>query len=379
MITLPNPIGQAGLLAYYEFNGNYVNSQGNLRWNGTKVGTPVFSSTDAATVQAFEVTGVQTGNADCEKVSNGRITIFANRTDAVYSIDGVYYQTANQFSTLKAGNYTVYAKDPERCMIKSAVTVGNNHTFVPLSLTVSLCRENSYLGHSSPGTYTDTLYAANSCDTLRTLYLTENLKSIVSDNRTICEGASYLGHQTSGKYTDTLFAANGCDSIRILELTVLSEPRPDLGGSRSICKGDSIILFPGRYNSYLWQDGSSNDKLTVRRGGLYSVQVANTCGTKHQQVLITDGYCGLFFPGAFTPNGDGVNDEFRPAVYNLTNFQWRIFNRVGQVVFETKEDNKGWDGRIKGQLQNTGVYVWTCSYTKNNKVEIRKGTLVLIR
>ena len=378
MLTLPNPAGQAGLLAYYKFNGNFVNSQGNLLWNGTKVGNPVFSSAGAA-VQSFEVTGIQTDNTDCEKVNNGDITIFTNRTDAVYSIDGLHYQTANQFPALKAKNYTVYAKDPDGCMIKNAVTVGNNHSLVPLSLTVSLCRESSWLGHSSPGTYTDTLRAANSCDTLRTLYLTENLRSIVSVNRTICEGESYLGHQTSGKYTDTLVAANGCDSIRILQLTVLPEPRPDLGGSRSICKGDSISMFPGMYNSYLWQDGSSSDHLTVTNAGVYSVRVTNVCGTKQQQVLITDGYCGMFFPNAFTPNGDGLNDEFKPAVYNLANFQWRIFNRFGQTVFETKEYNKGWDGRIKGQLQNTGVYIWTCSYTKNNKTEIRKGTLVLIK
>ena len=378
MLTLPNPLNQAGLLAYYKFNGNYVNSQGNLLWNGTKVGSPIFSSADI-NVQAFEVTGVQTANADCEKVSNGNITILTNKTDAVYSIDGFHYQTANQFSALKAGDYTLYAKDPEGCLIKNAVTVGDNHSFVPLDLTVSLCRENSYLGHASPGTYTDTLPAANSCDTLRTLYLTENLRSIVSINQTICEGGSYLGHHVSGKYTDTLVAANGCDSIRIVALTVVPEPHPDLGSNRSLCKGDSINLSPGVYNSYLWQDGSSNEHLTVTRAGMYLVKVANSCGSKQQQVLITDGYCGLFFPNAFTPNGDGINDDFRPLVYNMKNFQWAIFNRVGQEIFETKQYNKGWDGRINGHLQNTGVYVWTCSYTKDNKVEVRKGTLVLIR
>ncbi|MEO5593528.1 MAG: gliding motility-associated C-terminal domain-containing protein [Chitinophagaceae bacterium] len=100
---------------------------------------------------------------------------------------------------------------------------------------------------------------------------------------------------------------------------------------------------------------------------------------KQQHMLITDGYRGIFFPGAFTPNGDRVNDEFRPVICNLENFQWIIFNRVGQLAFDTRENNKGWDDCIKGQLQNTGVYLWTCSFTKHNRTEIKKGTLLLIR
>jgi gliding motility-associated-like protein len=378
MLTLPNPAAQRGLLAYYTFNGNYVNRQGNLRWYGKKVGTPVFSSNDAS-IQSFEVTGVQTNNADCEKSGNGSVTVFVNRPDVVYSIDQVHYQTANQFASLHTGNYTVYARDSAGCLITSPAVVGNNHGLVPLNQTVSLCRQGSYSGHTAAGIYIDTLYANGSCDTLRTLHLTQSLQSLVTVNRTICEGGSYLGHDASGEYTDTLVAANGCDSIHILQLTVMSRPHPDLGASRPICKGDSINLFPGIFSSYLWQDGSSENHLTVSHPGMYSVQVANTCGSEQQNVLITDGVCGLFFPNAFTPNGDGVNDEFRPVVFNLSDFQWKIFNRFGQLVFETKELKKGWDGRLNGQLQNTGIYVWACSYTRGNKVEVRKGTMVLIR
>ncbi|MEP6747898.1 MAG: LamG-like jellyroll fold domain-containing protein [Bacteroidota bacterium] len=378
MLSLPKPGSQPGLLAYYKFDGNYTNSQGNALWNGRKVGSPVFSSGEAS-VQSFEVTGLQANNADCEKVNNGDITILANRPDAVYSIDAVYYQKANQFSGLKTGNYTVYAKDQEGCLLKNVVTVGNNHNLVPLDLHVSLCREGSFMGHSAAGTYTDTLPATGSCDTLRTLYLTGNLQSVVSVNRIICNGESYGGHHVTGKYTDTLVAANGCDSIQTLDLTVLSAPHPDLGNNRAICKGDSINLFPGKYNSYLWQDGTLQDHFTVTCAGVYSVKVANACGTRQQQLTITDGVCGLFFPNAFTPNGDGANDEFRPSAFNLANFQWKIFNRMGQLVFETKENRKGWDGRMNGKLQSAGVYVWTCTYTKNNKVEIQKGTMLLIR
>ena len=378
MLTLPNPASQPGLLAYYEFNGDYANSTGNTTWNGKQIGSPVFS-TGGAAIPLFEVTGIQTANADCEKVNNGSLIVSANRTDALFSIDGVRYQTSNQFSSLKTGNYNVYTKNSEGCLVKNAITVGNDHDLVPLSVTGSLCRGSSFLGHSAAGTYTDTVAARNGCDTLRTLTLTDNARTIVTNDVSICEGSSYLGHQASGKYTDTLVGSNGCDSIRVLQLTVIPRPRPDLGGSRSICKGDSINLTPGRYNSYLWQDGTSTDHLLVTQAGLYSVQVGNACGSKQEQVLITDGYCGVFFPNAFTPNGDGLNDQFKPVVYSLSDFHWKIFNRIGQLVFETSEYNKGWDGRVHGQPAVPGVYVWICSYTRNHKVEMKKGTLLLIR
>lgn len=378
MLTLPDPTGQRGLLACYTFDGNYVNRQGDNRWNGKKTGTPLFSSDDAS-IQSFEVTGIQTNNTDCEKSRNGVITVFASRPDAVYSLDRSHYQSANQFVSLDAGNYTVYARDSEGCLVTAGATVGNNHGLVALSQTFSLCREGSYYGHTGAGTYTDTIYAASGCDTLRTLHLTQNMQSITTDNRIICEGETYQGHQSSGEYTDTLVAANGCDSIHVLQLTVLSRPHPDLGANRSICKGDSINLFPGSFDAYLWQDGSSENHLTVTSPGVYSVRVSNTCGSEQQKLIVTDGVCGLYFPNAFTPNGDGRNDSFRPVIFNLHDFRWKIFNRFGQLVFETKEPAKGWDGRLNGQLQNAGVYIWACSYTRNDKVEVRKGSMVLIR
>jgi gliding motility-associated-like protein len=378
MLVLPNPGSQPGLLACYEFNGDYINSTGKTDWNGKITGSPALS-TGGAAIQSFEVTGIQTANADCEKVSNGSLLVTTNRAGAVFSIDGIHYQSNSQFSALKTGNYTVYTKDAQGCLLKDAATVDNNHNFVLLSLSGSLCRGGAFLGHTAAGTYIDTVTAGKGCDTLRTLVLTDNARSIDSSSMSICEGSSYLGHQVSGRYADTLVRTNGCDSIHILNLTVVPRPRPDLGGSRSICKGDSINLSPGPYSSYLWQDGSSTDHMLVTQAGVYSVQVVNACGSKQEQVLITDGYCGAFFPNAFTPNGDGHNDQFKPVVYSLSNFRWKIFNRMGQVVFETSEFNKGWDGTVRGQTPVPGVYVWTCSYSRNNKVEMKKGTLVLIR
>jgi gliding motility-associated-like protein len=92
--------------------------------------------------------------------------------------------------------------------------------------------------------------------------------------------------------------------------------------------------------------------------------------------------CLLELPNAFTPNGDGKNDVFRVLnAVKAENLELLIFNRWGQLIYQTKDWKKGWDGRIKGELQPTGVYVWLLRYTNRQtkqKLE-QKGTMTLIR
>jgi gliding motility-associated-like protein len=63
------------------------------------------------------------------------------------------------------------------------------------------------------------------------------------------------------------------------------------------------------------------------------------------------------------------------------NFELRIFNRWGQMLFQSKDWKRGWDGRLNGQLQPTGTYVWFVRYkdSRNNQLVERKGSVVLIR
>ena len=96
-------------------------------------------------------------------------------------------------------------------------------------------------------------------------------------------------------------------------------------------------------------------------------------------VLIT---CYIAVPSAFTPNGDGLNDYLYPLnAYKAGNLIFRIFNRYGQIIFETKDWTKKWDGRVKGIPQGSGTYVWTLNYTNTDSGQpvFLSGTTVLIR
>ncbi len=90
----------------------------------------------------------------------------------------------------------------------------------------------------------------------------------------------------------------------------------------------------------------------------------------------------VFVPTAFTPNNDGNNDVFRPIAVGMAKINYfSVYNRWGQLLFTTTTNGKqGWDGRVNGRLQNTGVFVWMVSAVDYlGKSFFLKGTVALIR
>jgi gliding motility-associated-like protein len=91
---------------------------------------------------------------------------------------------------------------------------------------------------------------------------------------------------------------------------------------------------------------------------------------------------GIFFPSAFTPDGDGKNDEFGPlgSLLSLSNYQLSIYNRWGERVFYSTNPFEKWNGNVKGIKTDGNVFVWRSSFSINGQaVQNRKGTILLIR
>ena len=161
---------------------------------------------------------------------------------------------------------------------------------------------------------------------------------------------------------------------------MLQLPRPNLGIDTILCKGDLLSLSPGQFDTYLWQDGSVQNKFVVRQGGLYSVQVTNMCGTAKDDISVRGDDCEVYFPSGFTPNNDGLNDVFRMLnPYKVTDFHLRIYNRWGQVVYESKDPFRGWTGTLKGQMQGATLFVWQCDFKRSGVQRYMKGTVTIIR
>lgn len=291
-------------------------------------------------------------------------TICQGQTYSGYTITGKY------LDTLKS----VYGCDSMRII---------NLFVLPASFSTidkSLCQGENYAGYSVSGKYVDTLRNMNGCDSVRTINLVVKPSPATVINKAICKGESYAGYTLPGTYTNIFTAVNGCDSIQTIRLTVDDLPKPYLGPDVAICSLDTLLLSPGIFNTYLWQDGSVKNNFTVKTPGLYMVIVTNNCGVEKDEIMVTESNCTISFPTAFSPNNDQKNDLFK--ILNgthITNFHFVIFNRWGEKVFETNDHKKGWDGRKNYQPADAGGYVWYCRYTDKNKINNLKGSVLLIR
>jgi gliding motility-associated-like protein len=90
----------------------------------------------------------------------------------------------------------------------------------------------------------------------------------------------------------------------------------------------------------------------------------------------------IFFPEAFTPNSDIVNDNFRPVVENIYSFKMYIYNRWGQLVYKTEDITKGWDGTCVGEQCPSGNYTYEATYSpslRTDESKTKKGMVTLIR
>ena len=184
----------------------------------------------------------------------------------------------------------------------------------------------------------------------------------------------------------------GCKDSASLTIDVYRKPFADAGPDRKINFGDSVTLngnVSGTAIDFHWSPSSFiNDihstipNVYPPEDAIYTLTVNSTvgCGSFTSSATVKV-YRDIYAPTAFTPNNDGRNDIYRIiAADNYKNFRLQIYNRWGQVVYETTDINKGWDGKVNGLVQASDVYVYYFEIlTASNKKITKKGTLTLIR
>ncbi len=181
--------------------------------------------------------------------------------------------------------------------------------------------------------------------------------------------------------TATLGVCSDQDSIAV---NYSSFPSVNLGPDILLCPDESATIIAGDpVFLYTWSDGSTGNTLTVDVPGTYYVDVnSNGCVTRAFIDVIPDPcICEIIVPDAFTPNNDGVNDVFKQLDCSLMNrFNMKIFNRWGQMVFETNDIGFGWDGTFDGKECEVGAYVYVIEFDIEERGSgISKGSLLLIR
>ena len=136
---------------------------------------------------------------------------------------------------------------------------------------------------------------------------------------------------------------------------------------------------------YLWSTGETTESITIQEPGVYSVRLSkDRCYEEDSRSI--DEYCEttLYLPNAFTPNGDGINDVFFAEGHNVEDFSLLIFNRWGELIYESQNLYDFWDGTYLGNEVQQDVYVWKVSYRYNQLGGVsipktRYGTVTLIR
>ncbi|MGA3014691.1 MAG: gliding motility-associated C-terminal domain-containing protein [Bacteroidales bacterium] len=207
----------------------------------------------------------------------------------------------------------------------------------------------------------------------------------------ICNGETYLAggkaRTESGTFIDTLPATNGCKNILTTNLVV--KPPVSLTINNDTCITDTttvkLIARVTGATSYTWQDGTTDSVITATKPGLYWVMVlVNNCSKTDSVEIVSCplGTIKVYMPNAFTPNGDGVNDVFKPVINEIVNIHLMIYNRWGELIFETHDITKGWDGTSKGRNCEAGAYTYILTYddaSSQNSTKKITGSVILLR
>lgn len=193
--------------------------------------------------------------------------------------------------------------------------------------------------------------------------------------------AQTLSITTPGKYFVKV-SNNYCASSDTIVVAFEKFPSVVFSNDSIICEGEQRLLDPEVYgNSFSWSTGATTPAITVSQEGNYILHVKNDCGTASGSIKIIKDNCQFYMPSAFTPNDDGLNDDFGIVSFGfIKRFDFQIFNRWGQSVFSTSNPALRWSGSINGKKSPTGIYVWMVTYTDwRGKAFVERGTVALIR
>ena len=184
----------------------------------------------------------------------------------------------------------------------------------------------------------------------------------------------------------------GCKDSLVKDILIYENVHADAGPDRILPFGQ-VYQMQGNSTatgvSYLWSPsfGLNNPfirhpEVSADRDIEYILEVNNETGCFDRDTVRFRYMKGpdIYVATAFTPNNDGLNDVLNFFPVGMDIARLNIFNRWGQLVFTTSDISIGWNGKVKGLIQDTGIYTWMVKakdYTGNTI--IKKGTVLLIR
>jgi len=192
------------------------------------------------------------------------------------------------------------------------------------------------------------------------------------------------------------YDTRGCPKPEVdtVIITVLPRLKVNAGNDTAVVRGQPLQLNASGGVRFTWSPpvNLNNPDIadpiavfnTASAGMQYMVTAFDSAGCSASDWIIIKIFQtgpAVFVPTAFTPNSDGLNDQLRPIGAGIKSIDYfNVYNRWGQLVFSTRHNGRGWDGRVNGMVQPTGTYVWSVSATDYlGKPYFQKGVFTLIR
>jgi gliding motility-associated-like protein len=196
----------------------------------------------------------------------------------------------------------------------------------------------------------------------------------------------------SGTYYAALFNKDGCSAITSKKIVHIDHAKQGINYPvKYTLAGTAINLAARNFgDNLLWKPSFNlNDPniispvFTGNSDQLYTIDIKTNseCTTVDTQFVKIISHSDIYVPTAFTPNHDGLNDILRPVLIGIKEFHFfKVFNRWGELLFETKSPGPGWDGKIKTTLASTQSVVWMAEGVGlDNKIYFRKGVSTILR
>jgi gliding motility-associated-like protein len=196
----------------------------------------------------------------------------------------------------------------------------------------------------------------------------------------------------SGRYYASITNQDGCIANTSSKDILIERPRPGIDYALKYAVINLPLTLEARQfgiSAYWNPSVNLDDPSTYKpifKGSteqLYTIEIktASGCVTVDRQMVKIVPRIDIMVPTGFTPDNNGLNDVLKPILMGIKELKYfRVFNRWGQLIYETKTAEAGWDGKLNGVFQNAQVLVWVAEgIGLDDKVYQKKGTVALIR
>ncbi|UAY52290.1 gliding motility-associated C-terminal domain-containing protein [Ferruginibacter albus] len=374
------PVSVCASTLPYQWNGNSYNTAGSYDYHTTNA-----ASCDSTATLILSVLK-ETSSSTAVKICSSALP---------YTWNGNAYNAA--------GSYDYHATNAVGCDSTATLilTVYKPATSI---ITIKICptdlpyiwNGNSY---TTDGSYDYHTIGTGGCDSIATLVLTilkatNSVTTINVCNTNLPFAWNGQAYTQSGTYVMHVPNVAGCDSLVTLQLTVIDNDfNVELSASdNDVLPGAAISLNTSGTSDYhilSWKPKQDFLSQTSLNQNLIAKKTTDIIVTAMSQLgcldtvslrLVVKDVNDFFVPNAFSPNNDGSNDFFSVYGSSVSSGRMSVYNQWGQLMFETADIKKGWDGTYKGKQQPAGVYNYIVTAVMYNGAAINtKGTINLIR